>query len=60
MKERFGDQFDKKMLFMFNKIRKKRHIVVYEQVNLITSADAENTIEIASHFVETVGKLLGD
>jgi len=36
VKTKFGNSFADKLLFMFNKIRKKRHTAVYEQINIIS------------------------
>jgi uncharacterized protein (UPF0332 family) len=43
IKKKFGDEFAEKILFMFNKIRKKRHIAVYEQVNIISEDEAKKS-----------------
>ena len=58
VKKKFGDKFADKVLFMFNKIRKKRHIVVYEQANIISKEEAKNAINVAEEFVKKVKKLL--
>jgi uncharacterized protein (UPF0332 family) len=60
VKTKFGDQFAEKILFMFNKIRKKRHTAVYEQVDLITQAEAENTLKMAREFVDKVDEILDE
>src|SRR3989338_7287457 len=41
-KTRFGSKIADKLLFMFNKMRKKRHTAVYEQVSIISKEEAEN------------------
>jgi len=58
VKARFGDEFAEKILFMFNKIRKKRHAAVYERVDSITRTEAENTLNMAREFVEKTGAIL--
>jgi len=58
VKIKFGTSFAERILFMFNKIRKKRHIVVYEQVDLISKDEAENALKVAKDFVEKVKNLL--
>ncbi len=55
--KKFGNTFADKILFMFNKIRKKRHIVVYEQVNIITEEEAVNALNTAKEFVDKVIEL---
>jgi len=58
VKQKFGMEFAEKILFMFNKIRKKRHIVVYEQANMISQAEADTALHTAKEFVEKVKTLL--
>ena len=59
-KKKFGKDFEEKVLFMFNKIRKKRHVAVYEQVNIISEDEAKNAMETAEQFVNKVKELLKD
>ena len=59
VKTKFGDEFADKILFMFNKIRKKRHIAIYEQVNIISKDEAKNAIDTAKEFVDKVNELVG-
>src|SRR3989338_10022329 len=58
VKQKFGNEFADKILFMFNKIRKKRHIAVYEQVNIISKGEAENALKTAKEFVKKVKELI--
>lgn len=58
VKAKFGSNFAEKILFMFNKIRKKRHTAVYEQVDLISRDEAKNTLDIAREFVEKTNEIL--
>ncbi len=58
VKKKFGSDFADKILFMFNKIRKKRHIAVYEQVNIISEDEAENALNTAKEFVGKVKELI--
>ena len=58
VKTKFGDEFADRLLFMFNKIRKKRHTAVYEQVNIISKDEAENAFNTAKEFVAKVNELL--
>ena len=53
-----GSAFANRLLFMFNKIRKKRHIAVYEQVNIISEDEAKNALAIAKEFVQVVEKII--
>ncbi|MFH1408385.1 MAG: HEPN domain-containing protein [Nanoarchaeota archaeon] len=58
VKKNFGQSFADKLLFMFNKIRKKRHTVVYEQINVISKEEARLASEIAQEFVSRVAELI--
>ena len=58
VRTKFGSQFADKILFMFNKIRKKRHVAVYEQVNIISKEEATSTLGVATEFVRKVEALL--
>ena len=58
VKKKFGKDFADKILFTFNKIRKKRHIAVYEQVNIISEDEAKNALETAEQFVKKVKEIL--
>ena len=58
VKTKFKKEFAEKILFMFNKIRKKRHIAVYEQVYVISEDEAKNALETARQFIEKVKKLI--
>ncbi len=58
VKTKFGEEFADKILFIFNKIRKKRHIAVYEQVNIISSNEAKSSLDTAKEFVDSVMKLI--
>jgi len=58
VKTKFGKKFADNILFMFDKIRKKRHTAVYEQVNIISREEAENAIKTAKEFVAKINELL--
>jgi len=58
VKSRFGREFSDLMLFIFNKTRKKRHMAVYEQVNIVSEEEAKNAIDWAERFVRKVEEIL--
>jgi len=58
VRSRFGREFSDLMLFIFNKTRKKRHIAVYEQVNIVSEGEAKNAINWAERFVRKVEEIL--
>lgn len=58
VKTKFEDKFADRLLFVFNKIRKKRHIAVYEQVNIISKNEAENAFITAKEFVAKAKEIL--
>ena len=58
VKRKFGDKFTDNALFVFNKTRKKRHIAVYEQAEIISKEEAENALQTAKEFVMNVNEML--
>jgi uncharacterized protein (UPF0332 family) len=58
VRENFGGQFADRLLFIFDKSRKKRHMVVYEAADIITKDEAEVALAVAEEFVEKVRGLL--
>lgn len=58
VKSKFGREFAGQMLFIFNKTRKKRHIAVYEQVEIVSRDEARNVINWAEKFVKRVEEIL--
>ena len=58
VKSRFGREFSDITLFIFNKTRKKRHMAVYEQVNIVSEEEAKNAINWAERFVKRVDEIL--
>lgn len=41
-------------IFIFNKMRKKRHLLVYEEIDLISSDEALRSVDVAKKFVEKI------
>ncbi|MFH1588135.1 MAG: HEPN domain-containing protein [Candidatus Diapherotrites archaeon] len=58
VKKKFGKDFAEKILFLFNKIRKKRHLAVYEQVNAISQEEAETALNTAEEFLGKVKEII--
>lgn len=58
VKSKFGREFADQMLFIFNKTRKKRHIAVYEQVDIVSEDEAKNVMDWTEKFVRKVGEIL--
>ena len=58
VKSKFGREFANQMLFVFNKMRRKRHIAVYEQVDIVSEDEAKNALHWANQFVKRVEELL--
>ncbi|NCN64684.1 MAG: hypothetical protein GW779_03715 [Candidatus Altiarchaeum hamiconexum] len=58
VRSKFSDEFADEMLFIFNKTRRKRHIVVYEKVDIVSEEEAKNTIKWAEEFIEKVEEIL--
>lgn len=58
VKVEFGDELSRRLVFAFNKIRRKRHRVVYEQAGATTEREASEVICLAKEFVNRVGDIL--
>lgn len=58
VRQKFGNEFADRVLFTFNKTRKKRHTVVYEQIRIISRNEAENALKAAKEFLEKASELL--
>lgn len=54
----FGKEITNKMIDVFNRLRKKRHKIVYEEVDIVTCDEAENAIKFAEEFVNKVKEIL--
>lgn len=57
VKSRFKE-FAEQMLFIFNKTRKKRHIAVYEQADIVSKEEARNVLNWAEKFVKKTKEIL--
>ena len=58
VKKMFGNEFAEQLMHQFNKIRKKRHIIVYEQINLVTKEEAEHAFTTAEEFLNKIKTIL--
>jgi len=58
IKVELSDDLSRKLAFAFNKIRRKRHRVVYEQAGITTKREASEVIELAEEFVSRVKETL--
>ena len=58
MRVNFGNEFADSLLFVLNKTRKKRHIAVYEQIDVISKEEARNSIIWATKLFKKVEKML--
>ena len=43
---------------MFDRMRRKRHQVIYESVGLVSKQEAEQGLAFAKHFVEEIRRLI--
>ena len=57
-KKHFGAELSERLLFIFDKSRKKRHAAVYEQAELISEAEARSSIEFAEELLKKVREML--
>jgi uncharacterized protein (UPF0332 family) len=58
IKENFNSKISNEMFFLFNKVRKKRHQVVYEELNLVSKEEAAFIIEKAEEFLNIVDNII--
>ena len=56
--EIFGKELSDRMILIFDRLRKKRHKVIYEEPEVISEYEAENAISWAREFIERVEKIL--
>lgn len=57
--EIFGKEISEKMINIFDRMRKKRHRIVYEEAGIVTQDEAEQSIKWSEEFVHKVEMLLG-
>jgi uncharacterized protein (UPF0332 family) len=50
----FEDEEIKRMIMVMNGVRKKRHRVVYEEIDIVSKAEAEQTVKWAEEFVKQI------
>lgn len=58
LKRFYKEDLSARIIFVFNKIRKKRHMAVYEQIRIISRNEAAKAIETGSAFISSVKKLI--
>ena len=56
--ELFGKEISDKMINIFDRMRKKRHRIVYEEAGIVTQDEAEQAIRWAEEFVQKTQTLL--
>lgn len=56
--EVFGKEMSSRMIDVFNRARKKRHRVVYEETNIVSIDEARNAVNLAEEFIEWVRMIL--
>lgn len=54
----FGKDVSDKLIYIFDKLRKKRHRVVYDDPDIVSEDEAENAINVAGEFVSMVKEIL--
>ena len=56
--EVFGKELTDRLIMIFDRIRKKRHRVIYEEPDIVSKDEAKNVIKWAGEFLEKVKKIL--
>jgi uncharacterized protein (UPF0332 family) len=57
IKFKYSKEFED-ILFIFNKMRKKRHLIVYEEVDIVSKEEAVNGIKNAELFIKKVKSII--
>jgi uncharacterized protein (UPF0332 family) len=53
-----GKDVSDRMILVLNGMRKKRHRIVYEEMDIVSEGEAEQSVKWAEEFVNTVDKIL--
>jgi uncharacterized protein (UPF0332 family) len=53
-----GKEVSDKMILVLNGMRKKRHRIVYEEMDIVSQGEAEQSMKWAEKFVNTVDKII--
>jgi len=54
----FGEEVSEKMIMLLNGMRKKRHRVVYEEMDIVSKSEAEQALRWTKEFVNRVDAIL--
>lgn len=54
----FGNEVSSKLIYIFDKLRKKRHSVVYDEPDIVSEDEAESAIKVAEEFSSKVKEIL--
>jgi len=57
LKSNYNRELDD-ILYIFNKMRQKRHLIMYDEIELITKEEAENGLKNAELFIKNIEKLI--
>jgi uncharacterized protein (UPF0332 family) len=54
----FGREITDRMIDIFNRLREKRHLAIYEEVDIVSEEEAKNAIKWADEFLTKVECIL--
>lgn len=54
----FSDQVGSDLVKLFDKVRRRRHIAVYETPKTVSESEAENALAKAEEFINVIKKLI--
>jgi len=54
-----GEETGKRMVLIMNGMRKKRHRIVYEEMDLVPSSEAQQAVKWAQEFVDLITQVVG-
>ncbi len=58
MKNFYAKEMEESLLYAFNKTRKKRHLSVYEQAEIVSKEEAQNTLEKAQKMIKKAQEIM--
>ena len=54
----FGNDFSSRLIKLFDSFRKKRNKIVYEEIDIVSADEAEESIKFAEEFIKKVKSIL--
>jgi len=58
LQTRLGTETTRRMILIMNGMRKKRHRIIYEDMDIVSNNEARNAVKWAQEFVNTINNML--